>query len=186
MYFRNELMDRESSQYDDNIKVALQGLKRREKDLVRLIEESIKGLSRPDTVKISFTADISDHSVWIDDERIMKALVNLETNAVEAMPQGGELTVGLEGNEEQVVITIRDTGTGISKENMDNLFMPFFTTKPAGDGTGLGLPLAYNSVKMHAGTLEIESNADTGNGPTGTRITITLPRGKPDLTKVLL
>ena len=179
-------MEQKSDQYDENIRTALQGLKRREKDIVRLVEESIKGLSRPDTIKISVTADISDHSVWIDDERIMKVLTSLETNAVEAMPEGGKLNIGVKGDEEQVVLTISDTGIGIPKENMDNLFIPFFTTKPTGEGTGLGLPVAYNSIKMHSGKLEIESNADPGNGPSGTQITITLPRGKPDLTKVIL
>jgi signal transduction histidine kinase len=179
-------MERDLDKYDENIRNALQGLKRRETDIVRLVEESIKGLARPDTVQVSLALDIQDHSVCIDDERIMKVLSSIETNAVEAMPKGGELSIGVKGDEEQVVITISDTGTGISKEDMDNILLPFFTTKPAGDGTGLGLPVAYNSVKMHSGKLEIKSNADPKNGPTGTKITITLPRVRPDLTKVIL
>ena len=184
--FQDGLMELEPDNYDENIRTALQGLKRREKDIVELVEESIKNLARPDTVQVSLAVDIQDHSVCIDDERIMKVLASLETNAVEAMHKGGELSIGVKGDEEQVVITINDTGTGISKENMDNILLPFFTTKPAGDGTGLGLPVAYNSVKMHGGKLEIKSNADPGNGPTGTKITIALPRGRPGLTKVIL
>lgn len=179
-------MDWNPKDYEENIKTALQGLKRREVDIVRLLEKAIQVISRPDAVTVSFTKDIADPSVWVDEERIFKALVNLATNAVEAMPEGGELTIGMEGNEDQVTITIQDSGHGISRENMDKLFTPFFTTKPVGEGTGLGLPVAYNSVKMHSGKLEVKSKADPENGPTGTKITITLPRGRPDLTKLIL
>ena len=179
-------MDWNPTDYEENIKTALQGLKRQEADIVRLVENVIQGIPKPDTVTVSFTRDIADHSVWVDEERIFKALVNLATNAVEAMPEGGELTIDMKGNEDQVAITIQDTGHGISEKNMDNLFTPFFTTKPVGEGTGLGLPFAYGAVKMHSGQLRVESNADAAKGPTGTRIKIILPRARPDLTKVII
>ncbi|MGO9145091.1 MAG: sensor histidine kinase [Desulfomonilia bacterium] len=179
-------MDRNIIDYEENIKSALQGLKRRETDIVALIEESIRSLSKPDNIRISMTTDISDPSVWIDEERVFKALVNLQTNAIEAMPDGGELAVSVQGGVDQVVIIIQDTGRGISRENMDKLFTPFFTTKPVGEGTGLGLPFAYGAVKLHSGNLTIESNADPASGPAGTRIQITLPRARPDLSKVIL
>jgi signal transduction histidine kinase len=179
-------MDWNPTDYEENIKTALQGLKRQETDIVRIVENVIQGVSRPDSVTVSFTKDIADPSVWVDEERIFKALVNLATNAVEAMPEGGTLTIGMKGDEEQVTITIQDTGHGISRENMDNLFTPFFTTKPVGEGTGLGLPFAYGAVKMHSGQLRVESNADAANGPTGTRIKIILPRARPDLSKVII
>jgi signal transduction histidine kinase len=179
-------MDRNIIDYEENIKSALQGLKRRETDIVALIEESTRSLSKPDNIRISITKNISDPSVWIDEERVFKTLVNLEINAMEAMPDGGELSVDVEGGSEQVVITIQDTGRGISRENMDKLFTPFFTTKPVGEGTGLGLPFAYGTVKLHSGNMTIESNADPAGGPTGTRIQITLPRARPDLSKVII
>jgi signal transduction histidine kinase len=179
-------MDWNPTDYEENIKTALEGLKRRETDIVRIVENAVQGVSRPDGVTVSITKDIADPSVWVDEERIFKALVNLTTNAVEAMPEGGALTIGMEGNEEQVTITIQDTGHGISRVNMDNLFTPFFTTKPVGEGTGLGLPFAYGAIKMHSGQLTVESNADAANGPTGTRIKIILPRARPDLTKVII
>jgi signal transduction histidine kinase len=179
-------MDWNPTDYEENIKTALQGLKRSEVDIVRLIENAVQGISIPSTVTVSFTKDIADHSVWVDDERIFKALVNLTTNAVEAMPDGGELTINMNGDEEKVTITIQDTGHGISRENMDKLFTPFFTTKPVGEGTGLGLPFAYGAVKMHSGQLRVESNADAATGPTGTRIWIILPRARPDLSKVII
>jgi signal transduction histidine kinase len=184
--FQDGLMEQNRDIYDENIRSALQGLKRKETDIVRMVEDSMKGLAKPDTVQVSLEVDIQDHSVYIDDERIMKVLTSLATNAIEAMPEGGELSIGVKGNEEEVVITISDTGTGISKEDMDNILLPFFTTKPPGEGTGLGLPIAYNSIKMHSGKMAIVSNADPSNGPTGTEITITLPRIRPDLTKAII
>jgi signal transduction histidine kinase len=179
-------MDKRLVEYEENIKSALQGLKRRETDIVRVMEQGILALSRPNVIKVSFTHELTDHAVWIDEERISKTFANLMTNAVEAMPQGGELSISLTGSDEQVVITIQDTGMGISRDNMDNLFTPFFTTKPVGEGTGLGLPFAYGAVKLHGGKLSIESNADPEDGPTGTRVTIVLPRSRPDLKNVII
>lgn len=179
-------MEKKFSDYEENVKTALEGLKRRETDIVRLAGESVLLLSKPDTVHASVTADISKPLVWIDAEKMLKTLVSLETNAVEAMPEGGALSVHVEGDADQVAITILDTGTGISRVNMDKLFTPFFTTKPAGEGTGLGLPRAYAAVKLHGGRIEVESNDDPDKGPRGTRIRIILPRWRPDLTKVIL
>ncbi len=179
-------MEKIPPQYEENIKAALQGLKRREKDIVQLMETAVLGLAKPESVKVELIAHVQDRSVWVDEERIIKTFANLLVNAVEAMPGGGECTVRLEDSEKQVTITIQDTGTGISRENMDNLLTPFFTTKPAGEGTGLGLPFAYGAVKLHDGKFSIESNADPSSGPTGTRITIVLPRAKPELSKVII
>lgn len=179
-------MEKKISDYEENIKNALQGLKRRETDIVRLAGESVLLLARPESVRVSVTSDISDPFVWIDAGQILKILVSLETNAVEAMPQGGSLSIRVAGDSDQVTVTIEDTGFGISRENMDKLFTPFFTTKPVGEGTGLGLPRAYATVKLHEGKIEVRSNDDPKSGLKGTRIRIILPRWKPDLTKVIL
>ena len=108
---------------------------------------------------------------------MMQVLTNLEKNAVEAMPAGGQLTVSVEGDKEEISFLVKDTGTGIAKENMDKLFTPFFTTKEMGKGTGLGLALIYGIVKMHKGKIHVDSNDDPAAGPTGTTFRITLPRG---------
>lgn len=179
-------MDKIPPQYEENIKAALQGIKRREKNIVTLIESALQEVVKPDPVTVHFSSDITDPSVWVDDERILKTLVNLITNAMEAMPDGGELRIGLSGDKENVMITIADTGSGISRENMDNILTPFFTTKPVGEGTGLGLPFAYGAVKLHSGQFSLQSNADPSAGPTGTTITITLPRARPDLSNVII
>jgi two-component system, NtrC family, sensor kinase len=170
-------MDKRSQHPDEGILSALQGVKKRKTNVLDLVNEAIEGLSRSDTVAVSLTRNIADPLMWIDDERIRKALEDLMINAVEAMPGGGALEVGIEGDRIQVIITIHDSGRGISRENMDNILIPFFTTKPAGEGTGLGLATAYASVKMHGGKLTVESNADPDAGPTGTTVQIALPRG---------
>ncbi|MFZ4438073.1 MAG: sensor histidine kinase [Syntrophales bacterium] len=154
----------------------MQVLKPRETDIVELVKESIRTLQKQDSIKVSLCADLADTAVGIDQERIQKVLRDLVTNAIEAMPLGGDLTVVIEGDREQVYISIEDTGVGISRENMDRLFTPFFTTKPVGEGTGLGLPSAYGTVKAHSGMIAVESNTNPQNGPTGTRVRITLPR----------
>jgi signal transduction histidine kinase len=112
----------------------------------------------------------------IDQDQMMQVLTNLEKNAVEAMPNGGNLTISLNGNGSSVEMNMTDTGVGIPKENMDKLFTPFFTTKEIGKVTGLGLPLIYGIVKMHKGQISITSNAIPEEGPTGTSFKITIPR----------
>lgn len=154
----------------------MQRLKRRETDIVRLVQESIRALQKTDSIRVSVLAGLADPGLLADEELIRKVLVDLMTNAVEAMPAGGDLRVVIDGERDEVVIAIEDTGVGISRENMDRLFTPFFTTKPAGEGTGLGLPAAYGAVKAHSGTIAIESNADPQSGPTGTKVRIALSR----------
>ena len=79
-------------------------------------------------------------------------------------------------NKDEIIFIISDTGTGISKENMNKIFTPFFTTKELGKGTGLGLPLIYGIVKMHKGSIDIKSNTDQSKGQTGTTFRIVIPR----------
>lgn len=142
------------------------------------MDESIRALTVPASIYVILTSEIVNGDVWLDHERIVKALVDLERNAIEAMPEGGTLTVfGEESTDgERIMITIRDTGTGILKDHLEQLFTPFFSTKPVGEGTGLGLPSAYGTVKAHRGEMSIESNAYPEQGPTGTTVKITLPR----------
>ena len=112
----------------------------------------------------------------LDYDQMTQVLTNLLKNSIEAMPAGGEITLNLSDNDDQVIFKITDTGLGIQKENMDKLFTPFFTTKGIGKGTGLGLPIIYGIVKMHKGEIQVSSNADGSQGPTGTEFIITLPR----------
>jgi len=103
-----------------------------------------------------------------DESHLQQALMNLLLNAVEAMSQGGELTVATETGDGKLKIFIRDTGAGITPENFERLFETFFTTKK--HGTGLGLSISRRMVEEHHGTIEVQS--EPGRGST---FTIVLP-----------
>jgi signal transduction histidine kinase len=86
--------------------------------------------------------------------------LNLAINAIQAMPQGGEIVLAARRRGGQVVLEVRDQGCGISAEHMDRIFDPFFTTKE--NGTGLGLSVAHQIVSQHGGILTAERNSDRG------------------------
>ena len=147
-----------------------------ETDVVKFMRHSIDSIIKPANIEVVFEPKISSPQARLDIDQMMQVLTNLEKNAVEAMPDGGKLTIGVEGDNDEIRFIISDTGTGISKEHMDKIFTPFFTTKEMGKGTGLGLALIYGIVKMHKGKIHVDSNNDASKGPTGTTFTITLPR----------
>ena len=145
-------------------------------DIRQLIGQSIKLIPIPDSVKVGVHADLENPVAEVDGDQIVQVISNLISNAVAAMPGGGEVKIGASGDENQIHITVEDTGVGISEENAKKVFEPFFTTKQIGKGTGLGLAVAYGIVKMHRGAITLKSNADPASGPTGTVFTVTLPR----------
>lgn len=105
-----------------------------------------------------------------DPAQINQVLVNLTVNALQAMPEGGTLTVRTLAFEQQVQLVVEDTGIGMSDEVVDQIFVPFFTTKDIGEGTGLGLPVVHGIVTSHGGTIRVESKEGSG-----TRFEIRLP-----------
>lgn len=145
-------------------------------DVGDLIGRNLKTLNAPDNVEVRFEMDTRDPVAEIDRDQIGQVLTNLMVNAVTAMPNGGTLTVRLRGDTGSIYIEVSDTGFGIPKENMKKIFEPFFTTKQIGKGTGLGLAVTYGIVKMHRGDINVVSNADPKEGPTGATFTVTLPR----------
>jgi iron only hydrogenase large subunit-like protein len=148
-----------------------------ETHLPEFAQRSLESVVIPPNIKASLVNEMDNPICFLDQDQMMQVLTNLEKNAVEAMPaEGGEIKLTLSDTPEEVIISLSDTGSGISKENMDKIFTPFFTTKEVGKGTGLGLPLIYGIVKMHKGKISVMSNADPKQGPTGTTFTLTLPR----------
>ncbi|MBK9292144.1 MAG: 4Fe-4S binding protein [Bacteroidetes bacterium] len=147
-----------------------------ETDIEKLVNRSLQSVVIPNGINVEVEVELTDPYVFLDADQMMQVLTNLEKNAVEAMPNGGTLRLMLKEDNGHVSICICDTGTGISPENMDRIFTPFFTTKEVGKGTGLGLPLCYGIVKMHKGQIHVSSNNQPEKGPTGTTFTITLPR----------
>lgn len=166
-------------------------------DLVPFAKETISVLRRTLPEDIRITLDTPDAgrevspaplTVKVDPTRIQQALINLALNARDAMPEGGELRIGLErlevapgeslpwsgGTEEiagrqppvasqaWVCLTVADTGVGMTGRIQTHLFEPFFTTKPVGEGTGLGLAQVYGIVKQHDGYIRVETAEGEG------------------------
>ena len=98
----------------------------------------------------------------LDEDQMKQVLVNLVRNAVDALPNGGavRLCAWCDDVSDELRLTVADTGAGIPAEHMHKLFSPFFTTKPVGQGTGLGLPICYGIVKMHRGAITARNNED--------------------------
>lgn len=107
----------------------------------------------------------------VDPELLHRALCNLILNAMDAMPDGGELTISAHPKGENIELRVADTGQGLTAEECERLFTPYYTTKQ--HGTGLGLAIVQSVVADHAGSIAVESNA--GRGAT---FIITLPRAK--------
>ncbi len=145
-------------------------------DLKKLAEDSISSVVIPKNISTSVTCKAKNCQAELDYEQMMQVLTNLNKNAIEAMPNGGSLTVEVDDNSSEIIFNVIDTGMGIPEDNMDKLFTPFFTTKGIGKGTGLGLATTYGIVKMHKGRIEVDSNIDPTKGPTGTTFRIIIPR----------
>ena len=96
-------------------------------------------------------------------ERLQQVFINIILNALDAMPKGGKLRIDLFQKNQEAVISIADTGTGIKKEHLPRIFDPFFTTKGLGKGTGLGLSISYAIIKDHDGRIEVESEVGKGS-----------------------
>lgn len=107
-------------------------------------------------------------------QQINQVFMNIFMNALEAMEKGGTLTIRSQDTDAGVSVSISDTGCGIAPDNLPRVFDPFFTTKDVGQGTGLGMNVAFNIVQKHSGTLSVESRPGEG-----TTFTLTLPVPSP-------
>ncbi len=107
--------------------------------------------------------------------QLNQVFMNLLVNAAHAIEERGEITICTGYDNDQVWVTISDTGSGITAENLKNIFDPFFTTKDVGTGTGLGLSLSYGIIKKHGGHIEVDS--EVGKGST---FTVHLPVKQPE------
>ena len=105
-----------------------------------------------------------------DPGQLQQAIITLATNAVDAMPSGGVLTIASRSVGNNLLVEVSDTGVGIPPESLAKIFEPFFTTKEVGQGTGLGLAVCYGILTEHGGSLDVQSAPGVG-----TTFTITLP-----------
>lgn len=113
------------------------------------------------------TRDVPD--IYGDSMKLEQVIINILNNAVEAIPNGGDIRIESSYSDGRVVIDIKDTGVGIPEEEITKVFEPFFTTKEVG-GTGLGLSICHGIIKQHDGRIKIESAVNKG-----TRVTLKLP-----------
>jgi len=108
------------------------------------------------------------HEVFVDADQMKRVFVNIIKNAIEAMPRGGKLEIKSEKVNNSLKVTFRDTGEGISKENMNKLGSPLFTTKAK--GVGMGLAICKRLIEAHGGSISVESKEKVG-----TCVTVTMP-----------
>ncbi len=126
--------------------------------LNELIESSISEAALDGAIRV--TRDISPIEAEVDPDRFKQIIMNLLTNARDAMPQGGEITVSLKAEKENAVIVFKDTGTGMEPDVLARIFEPLFTTKTK--VLGFGLTLVKQIVAMHNGTIEAASEKGRG------------------------
>jgi len=133
-------------------------------DPAQIVDESLSLLAaqaQASGVKVRRVVDSAVPSVTVDPTQITHAVLNLSLNAIQAMPDGGELTIHVGNDRENVRIEVIDTGTGIPEDLLQQIFRPFFTTKHR--GSGLGLAITRGIVERHGGRLEAESKTGIGS-----------------------
>ena len=154
------------------------------------VEEIAKLLRRTLGNRVSLVTEAAPDawSVLMDPTHLSQVLLNLAVNARDAMPEGGTLRIGVENRSgaargegahrsavDRVVLSVTDTGVGMTPQIRERIFEPFFTTKDSGKGTGLGLAVTYGIVRQAGGTIVVES--EPGRGST---FRISLPRAPAD------
>jgi two-component system NtrC family sensor kinase len=203
-----QIIDREAARTKDIVRGLLDFASQREtrlepadvNEIVRSTVTLIRHQAKGARVTIKESYDENLPLISLDAEQIKQVFLNIVTNAVQAMPEGGELEVvtaylhqaqspkpvssrtrrGVEGQSPKltegmdgidcVAVEFHDSGTGISVENLPRIFDPFFTTKEVAQGTGLGLSISHGIVERHGGRIEVES--EVGQGST---FTVMLP-----------
>jgi two-component system sporulation sensor kinase A len=134
-------------------------LEKKRKNINNIINRSLKKANMAENVKIE--RDFALRPIAnVDEEQLERVFLNLIKNAAQAMPEGGRLTVGTSVTADRVEVVVRDTGTGIAKENMSKIFQPLFTTKAK--GIGMGLAICKRIVEEHSGTIDAESEVGKG------------------------
>jgi len=134
-------------------------------DVLNLLENDFKEAE----VNVKFLIKDDTFQVYGDKDQLKQVFLNLFKNAIDAMPKGGDLTINVKKNsEDQVQVTIKDTGMGIDQERLNHVFEPFYTTRHY--GTGLGLAITHKIIKDHNSNIKVESTVNQG-----TKFIITFP-----------
>lgn len=145
-------------------------------DVVRACRRLIAPLTRKRDVEICLDSSAEGQCVLADRAQLMQALVNLMLNAAYVAPRGSEVVVSVEQAEDMLAVTVTDAGPGMEDEVMMRACDPFFTTKPEGEGTGLGLAVTQGIVQAHGGELTFARREPP---ETGTRVSLWFPKETP-------
>lgn len=149
-------------------------LERRPLDLAPLLKEHVKLLTRtlPETISVTLDCEPGEHVVLADPTRLQQVMMNLAVNARDAMSGGGHLRLMLMRQEGPphpglaagpwIRLEVADDGMGIAADALPHIFEPFFSTKPRGQGTGLGLAQVHGIIKQHEGEIEVHSTVGQG------------------------
>jgi signal transduction histidine kinase len=135
-------------------------------ELINLVTDLLAAEARRREIELRVTVPHGLHPVYVVRHDIESALVNITTNALQATPEGGVVELSVRAEPRDTIAGVRfvarDTGVGIPPEILPQIFNPFFTTKPEGEGTGLGLSLAREIASAHGGELAVESTVGRG------------------------
>jgi two-component system cell cycle sensor histidine kinase/response regulator CckA len=147
-----------------------------ETNLPNLIRQTLSTIKIPETVKVSVKIGKLASSAVIDSTLMRRTLTNLATNAIQAMPRRGRLTIRARSRGDSIILTVEDTGSGIPRKNLPKVFDPFFTTKARGQG--LGLSVCKRLVEAQGGAITVKSKPRKG-----TTFAIKLRRGKKEVAR---
>jgi signal transduction histidine kinase len=140
-------------------------------DLEEAVEDSIKKNEVPESIVVASRVDKTVRRITTDPDLLMRILGNLVSNAVQAMPDGGKLTIRAFHEANDVVVTVQDTGVGIPKQIQPKIFAPLFTTKSKGQGFGLAVVKRLTEALGGIVTFESEEGK-------GTKFIVRLPQKK--------
>jgi len=145
-------------------------------DLNEVVASGIEQLPLPDWVMVDIQLARGPLPIWGDPFQLQEVITNLLSNAVDAIDKDGDglVTIRTGRTRKGVKLTLSDDGCGIPEEHLLHIFDPFYTTKPTGQGTGLGLALVHRYVDAHQGKIDISSEVDLG-----TSVTIELELNEP-------
>jgi two-component system CheB/CheR fusion protein len=129
-------------------------------DLNEAVKSALSCVTVPENIKVEIKLG-EIPKMLLDTEQVQRVCQNLILNAVQAMPEGGKLTIQTTKQDDSAKLIVRDTGVGIPKENMPKLFTPLFSTKAK--GIGLGLVICKQTVESHGGNITVESKVGEGS-----------------------
>jgi len=137
------------------------------KDAINLLDATFR------KQEVKYIVKIEDEALWLraDTIQLTQIIFNLIMNAIYFSPKNGLVVISAFQTEKDIVLKISDEGPGLSNEALEKIFQPFFTTKPAGDGSGLGLSVVQGIVSSHKGSI-----LATNNSEKGTTFTVSLPK----------